>query len=614
MKKFYILLLICVWNIYHTQSSSFFGNISDLVFRKEIVKSPIESDTLEGHLMNFHYVKDTLKSLFLYNTHSKLQGLSVFFAGNKLGGENRTIFGKVGSAAITSKGVFDFGDSLTIASPVESPAIITYSKKDKSKNPFIFLLPLQDKTILIPDLLVFNRDLSSNEKQRIETFLSLKYGISINYISEKNYLSAEGEVIWNFKDNKKYGYRVTGIGRDDVFGLYQKQSSNIQKDIVTISLGNVKTLNQENSENLNDKEFLVWGDNNAEIIFPVEELLASNAKGNMLRKWKVQSKADSTIKSNIYFNLKNIEPNDFPKLKIFRTGENFQNDVAELFSGEKLNDSVFVYKDIYWDQDHDGADYFTLNNAQDSPDITIISSCNELQNGLVKITIPSELLGLSYSLKDLKTGSVLENHQQLFSNQIEFSNLSPSRYQLNIHRNNSQTDIVRTFDMEGISNQNIEDYYLWNGDPIELDLNYENYQFTLTKPNGASIYYPPFFLDGLGDFTLKVKNKLGCEIQKQLRVLNQTDYANQNNNSLFKDIKLYPNPTRDGNFTIKVELKEPKPITIQIYNSLGILLKQAQYNATTEVLSTFSIPPIVGYYNVKIFIPEESKGYNLLIN
>lgn len=614
MKKLYFLLLLCFWNSYFAQTSSFFGNIPDLVFRKEIVKTPIDSDTLKGHVMNFHFVKDTLKSPFLYNTHSKLQGLSVFFVSNKLGGENRTTFGKVGSAAITSNGVFDFGDSLIIDCPIESPKIITYSKKDQSKNQFIFLSPIQDKSILIPDFLVFNRDLASNEKQRIETFLSIKYGISVNYISEKNYFSADGDVIWNFKDNKKYGYRVTGIGRDDAFGLYQKQSSNIEKDVVTFSLGDLKTLNQDNSQSLNDKEFLLWGDNNAEIIFPVEDLLASNAKGNMLRKWKMQSKSTNPLKSNIYFNLKNIEANNTPKLKIFRTSENFQNDIAELFSGEKLNDSTFVYKDIYWDQDRDGTDYFTLNNSENPSNISIISSCSELQNGLIKINIPSEILGTSYSLLDLKDGTYIENHQPFFSNQISFTNLSPSQYQLRIHRSNSQPDIVRTFDMEGISNQNIKDYYLWKGEPIELDINYENYQYTLIKPNGTTTNYPPFLLDGLGDFTLEVKNKLGCEIQKQLRVLNQTDYANQNDNSIFKLIKLYPNPTRDGNFSIKVELKEPKSITIQIYNSLGVLLKQANYNNKQNVLSTFSIPPVVGYYNVKIFIPEESKGYNLLIN
>ena len=236
-----------------------------------------------------------------------------------------------------------------------------------------------------------------------------------------------------------------------------------------------------------------------------------------------------------------------------------------------------------------------------------------MENGLVKVSIPNNLLSASYSLLDLKNENLISDHLSINSNTLTFNNLIPSQYQLNIHKAN-QSDIIKTFDMEGISNQNIEDNYLWTGVPIELDINYENYQYTLTKPNGNNITHAPYTLDGLGDYTLTVKNKIGCEIEKVLHVLNQTDYANANNNSLFKSIKLYPNPSHDGIVTVKIELKAPKLVTIQIYNSLGKLLKQAQYSNTTSVLSTLSIPPIVGYYNVKIFIPEESKGYNLLIN
>lgn len=612
MKKIYFLILFSFINPIFAQTT-FFGNIPDLVFKKETITAPIASDTLDGNLMNFHFVRDSLKSSYLYNTHSKPQGLSVFYVGNKLGGEEQHLFGKIGSTIVTNKGVFDFGDSLLIDSPVAQPKIITFAKKDKNKSPYIFLSPIKDKTLLIPETLIFNRNLSAQEKQRIETYLSIKYGISINYISETNYLSSEGDVVWSFKDNKKYGYHITGIGRDDAFELYQKQSANTEDDVVTFALDNIKPLNSNNTGILNNMEFLLWGDNNEEIKFPNEDLLTVHSKGDMLRVWKIQAKSDTGLNTSIYFKLKNQDSPAIPKLKIFRTTENLQNDVADFFSGEKQNDSIYVFKNINWDSDHDGYDYFTLNNSESASDISIVSTCTELENGLVKVSVPDNLLSSSYSLLDLKNGNLISDHLTINSNTITFNTLLPSLYQLNIHKAD-QSDIIKTFDMEGISNQNIEDNYLWTGVPIELDINYENYQYTLTKPNGSSITHAPFTLDGLGDYMLTVKNKIGCEIEKTLHVLNQTDYANANNNSIFKSIKLYPNPSHDGIVTVKIELKAPKLVTIQIYNSLGKLLKQAQYNNTTNVLSTLSIPPIVGYYNMKIFIPEESKGYNLLIN
>ncbi|MDR2206162.1 MAG: T9SS type A sorting domain-containing protein [Flavobacteriaceae bacterium] len=615
MKKIYFLYLIFIYSGLFGQADSYFGNISDLVFRKENIRIPQENDTLEGRLMNFHYVKDTLQTPYLYNTQSRLRQLSVFFVGNKIGGEEKIILGQTGSSIITNKGVFDYGDTLLVDAPTESPRIITYSKRDRTKSPYIFLSPIQRKDVLIPDFLVFKRDLSPNEKQRIETYLSIKYGISINYISEKNYLSSASDVIWNFKDNKKYGYRITGIGRDDAFELYQKQSTNSQNDLVTFSLSDIKLLNSENEGTLNNNEFLLWGDNNEDVEFPDEDLLSYQSKGDLLRIWKVQTKSESGLQTNVYFKPSaDVYSSGLPKLKLFRSTENLQSDIAEFVAAESVNDSVFVFKNVDWDTDNNGFDYFTLNNSDANSDISIVSDCNELQNGLVKINVPEEMLPVNYSLYDLNNQTEIYTNQVSSSNPITFSELEPSKYQINIHRDNEQSDIVRTFDMQGISNQNIQDNYLWEGNPIELDINYENYQYSLTKPNGNIVNHAPYMLDGLGDYILTVKNKIGCEIQKNLHVLNEQDFNNQNQSSLFSSIQLYPNPSHDGIITVKIQLKSPRPVTIQIYNSLGRLLKDASYNNTDSVTSTLSIPAMTGYYNVKIFIPEESKSYNLIIN
>lgn len=613
MKKIYILFSLIAHIIIYSQG--LFGNIPDLVFKRVTVKIPKETDTLKGNLLNFHFVKDTLKGPFLANTRSKLQGMSVFYAGNKIGGENRILLGKVGSAQLTTTGVYDYSDSLFIESSVAQPAIVTYSKKDKSTNPYVFLPSLDGKGLLIPELLVFSRSLTNHEKQKIETYLSLKYGISINYISEKNYLSSEGNIIWNFKDNKKYGYRITGIGRDDVFKLYQKQSSNSDQGTVTFALNEKETLNADNTGSLDNMDFLLWGDNNEELVFPVEDLLSVHPKENMLRVWKVQAKSGAGINTAVYFRLNDFQTvSELPKLKIFRTAEDYQNNISELFSGEMKNDSILVYKNITWDLDHNGTDYFTLAHPEVSAGITVVSTCTELQSGMVRIDIPGGIKANAYSLWDLSNDMETASHVSISGEQIVLSDLTPSNYRLTVHRLGQLPDIIKTFDMEAVANQNVQDNYLWTGDPIELDINFENYNYTLVKPNGSTVSKPPYLLDALGAYTLKISNRLGCEVVKQINVLNQTDYANHNANSLFKNISLYPNPSKDGIITVKVELKMPKPITVQIYNSLGKLLKQAQYDSSDNITSVLTIPPVTGYYNVKIFIPGESKGYNLLIH
>ena len=613
MKKLIYLFLIFFWNIHYSQTISSFGSISDLVLTKDNVITPSATDTLKGHLMNYHFIKDTVKTLSVFNAKSKLNDLSVFLVGNKFGGEHKVIYGKVGSAVITNKGIFDYSDTLKVGTGAGAK-IITYGKHDKSKGNFVYLPKSTDKTLLIPEFLVFKRNLTKREKQQVETYLSIKYGVSINYISEKNYLSSSGQILWDYKKNKKYGYRITGLGRDDAFGLYQKQSQNVNSNIITVALKDVKVLNSQNTGTLSNEEFLLWGDNNEDIEFKEADLLSFHPNKDLKRLWIAQVKTEDTLKTSLYFNLKDVTVGThIPKLKIYRTTENYENEIFELFEGQKLNDSTYVYKNILWDSDHSNFDYFTLNNDSSNDDISIVSNCNELANGVVKIQLPVGFSSVNYKLIDLKTGATALEIQNSASNPIILNNLLPSQYQILIKKG-SDPYIVRNFDIQDISNQNIEDNYLWEGEPIDLDLNFDSYQYTLVSPDGSVTSTAPYVLNGLGEYTLNTTNKLGCALAKKLYVLNQADYTAKNSNSAFKEIKLFPNPSHDGNVNVKIVLKSPKNVKIQIYNALGRLIKEAAYENTANVNALLSIPAIPGYYNVKIFIPEESKGYNLIIN
>ncbi|MGC4128718.1 MAG: T9SS type A sorting domain-containing protein [Bergeyella sp.] len=615
MKTIYLLLSLFFLQNYYSQQGTFFGNIPDLVYKQSNVFVPVESDTIAQRIFNFHFVKDTMQAPYLLDAQSRLNELSIFMVGNKFGGEDKVIYGKIGSALVTSNGIYDYADTLKIESSTPAAKIITYGKRDKSKGNFVYLPKSTDKTLLNPELLIFKRNLSKKEKQQVESYLSIKYGISINYLSEKNYLSSTGDAVWNYKKNKKYSYRITGIARDDSYGLYQKQSQNTDDNVLAVSLQNIKDFNSQNTGSLNDREFFLWGDNNQDVQFKEADLLSYHPHKDLKRLWKAQIKAQDSLKTSLYFNLKDVSTDDnIPRLKIYRTTENYENEIYETFSGEKLSDSLYVYKNVSWDTDHNNTDYFTLNNdLAEEADISIVSDCSELQNGLIKIKFPDNFSSYTYTLVDLKTNDSIVESQSSNSNPLVLNNLAASRYQLIVKKSN-QPDIVRNFDIQDISNQNIEDNYLWEGEPIELDLNTDSYQYTLTAQDGSVTDSAPYLLNGIGEYTLNVKNKIGCTLQKTLYVLNQADYASKMQSSAFKEILLYPNPSHDGNINIKVVLKTPKNVTIQIFNALGVLLKEAYYEQTDNVDAFLNIPAVVGYYNVKILIPEESKGYNLIIN
>lgn len=604
---------------YLFSQSTIFGSVSGLSFRKNNIKYNIlPTDTLTDRLMNFHLVKDTVQGTFFKKLNGNLNQPSLFFVSNRFGGTDKKIYGKIGSSVISSLGIDDFSDTLRINSSQASSKILTFTKTETGKkiNPIVILNKKSDPMLLIPEILVFENNLSTIDKQKIETYLSVKYGITINDISEKNYVSSDGDILWDSQKNKNYNFRITGIGRDDAFGLYQKQSKNSEDGHIIISLNELKATNYQNQETLNPGTFLLWGDNNQSFSFKEADLLSAHPKRDMFRMWKAQIKNSGTpiIKTHLYLTLSGLSSGDKVILRLYGNESSYQNDISTNIVGEKIGDK-YVFKDIIWDNDHDGTEYFTFNlqDSQSEMNIQMVSSCSDLGSGIIKISVPSELFPLSYSLKSVSTGQTIVHPTSGTTNPIVFNNLLPDNYKLIIQKP-GQNDIVRTFDLEGIINQNIDDYYAWQGNPIELDLNTDGYQYVLTSPSGQTSIVAPFLLNGIGIYQLKIKNKLGCEINKTLSVLSQADYDALQNNSLFKKISVSPNPSHDGNLTIKVELKAVKPLTVKIFNGLGVLIKQGQYNPATDFTIPMNIPPVVGYYNIKIFIPEEGKGVNFLIN
>jgi len=125
----------------------------------------------------------------------------------------------------------------------------------------------------ISEAIVFSDDLTSDEKNRVETYLAIKYGITKNAaddgatgsVDERDYRDSEGTVIWDHTDQSSgYNSDIAGIGRDDAQCFEQKQSSSVNSDgLVTMGLGGIESSNAANSNSFTaDNSFLVWGNDN----------------------------------------------------------------------------------------------------------------------------------------------------------------------------------------------------------------------------------------------------------------------------------------------------------------------------------------------------------------
>ncbi|ANY73765.1 hypothetical protein BBD41_14930 [Paenibacillus ihbetae] len=119
----------------------------------------------------------------------------------------------------------------------------------------------------IAEVLVFNRKLNEEEREKVNSYLALKYGITLKTEAgdPADYVASNGTLMWAAADNSGFGHRITGIGKDVAGGLEQTQSkSQVEGANVAIALGDFEASNKENAQKnpiATDTTFLTFSDN-----------------------------------------------------------------------------------------------------------------------------------------------------------------------------------------------------------------------------------------------------------------------------------------------------------------------------------------------------------------
>ncbi|OEJ98688.1 hypothetical protein A8C32_05685 [Flavivirga aquatica] len=117
----------------------------------------------------------------------------------------------------------------------------------------------------IAELIVYNKSITSGERDQIESYLAIKYGMTLgaNGISQ-DYVASDGTVIWDQAANSGFNFNVAGIGLDNDSELNQKQSKSTNtSDDITIGIIDIATSNSTNTNTFfADKTFLMWGNDN----------------------------------------------------------------------------------------------------------------------------------------------------------------------------------------------------------------------------------------------------------------------------------------------------------------------------------------------------------------
>lgn len=210
----------------------------------------------------------------------------------------------------------------------------------------------------IPEFIYCNEPGSfpTTQRDRIESYLAIKYGITLDQTSPNNYVNSDGDIIFDATTNAslggylEYNNDIAGIGRDDAAELDQPASkSENTGSLVTIDKG--ATISK-------DDTWLIWGNDGGSLAETTGLTMPDTIESRISRVWRV-AETNEVQTTSVSFDLTGLglstDPDDFSLLiAANNSGADFSN--ATVVSGATINGSVITFTGVNLD---DG-EYFTL--------------------------------------------------------------------------------------------------------------------------------------------------------------------------------------------------------------------------------------------------------------
>lgn len=235
------------------------------------------------------------------------------------------------------------------------------------------------------EFMFFDSTLKQNEILRIHTYLAIKYGINIE---ELNYVNSVDSVLWNCATDSLYSHNIAGIGKDSLLLIDQKQSCGHGGEAnLSIAAGWHCETNAINQMNIDEMDYLIWGDNGNK--------LTTFSPGDSLSqcKWLMKRSGSSAsgISTQLILHAPEISEEWTLNLVISReTDFMFPMNMVEIAFADSV-DSLgnYYFSGINWDVDHSGSDAFTFQ-LTDTATVNMRSqtaqtngSSNSNQSGLI---------------------------------------------------------------------------------------------------------------------------------------------------------------------------------------------------------------------------------------
>ncbi len=424
-------------------------------------------------------------------------------------------------------------------------------------------LPVSAFKGLLPEIIAYDRVLSTQERLKVATYLSLKYGITLTEPGA-TYLSSAGETVWDGYDYAAWHHNIAGICRDDSGSLNQiAGSSSNFPGLMTIT----------SAQPLTNNSFLLWGDNN-KALTPAPKVPGLPL---LLQKtWLMKPFGGLTpFATNLLIDTKAVDA-PLPVQPVYwlvvdPSGQGKFSTASGFVKMDALDEQAKAsFSNLIWDKDGSGKDVWALLVASDLLLVTDIDppACTPPNTGALHTKIIGGqapwLLTLESNTGLLVTRSLADNTPP-----VDFTALSFGKYFLKVTDALGRTysDSLYLNDQDAPSPQSLaSSYMLTPPAALQLDASVnmpDGLVYQWTGPGNFQSYSAQATITTPGLYSLTC-SKDGCSTEQDITV------TATHNNALY-DVTVYPNPSPAA-FTARVNLDNPAPVTMSIYAQDGRLV------------------------------------------
>jgi hypothetical protein len=162
----------------------------------------------------------------------------------------------------------------------------------------------QLSNVIVGEYIQYNADKTGPDINRIESYLAIKYGLTLGASTAINYVNSAGTTIWT--GEVTYQNNVFGIGRDDTSELKQRISKAAGTTYVTLSTdNNFIATSTSHTAIFGNNQFLLIGNNGASATSQITTGINAIYKSRVSRTWKV---ANTGLTQTVNLKFTNVTP------------------------------------------------------------------------------------------------------------------------------------------------------------------------------------------------------------------------------------------------------------------------------------------------------------------